>query len=904
MAKSPSITIREVDKSTYAVSSSDTVLAIVGYGTKGPIGEARSVATRNDFIRTFGPLPENSPWGHLAAYRAFNQSNNLIYYRVAETEGSNAAVAAERVITNAHPATAGYQEFSETDPVAYGSYTLQEVYDFQLTVDGEPTSTRNVFITSPASGDWTLDSIASAINTQITSATSGFQEFDAVNDPSIASPHRDYRFKVDVDGASVASGEDLSIILDPGDSLADIATKIGSTMESGSRGYQRWDFDSAVSLSDTTGLSAGVDYSFNVDVDGGGAQDVTITATTDMTYEELIDAINTYMDNNSINAYTYFDTAGNGHIRVQSETEGSTSSIALVDDNIAADGNPLFDGLSTTGSFGSAVSGADSSLTEDTDYSVEINADTERIRIISGTTGSSSSISLSSPTIGMSLATLLGGLLGANNGEDAVDASAAVEDNRVRITSDLSGAGSEILIEESSDGGADNEDLVTLLGTETAVAGEDAVYESSTDNILFTAKEKGTATNNIDVVKSSRTSPIDDSTIHTVEVYYNNDLQETFDDVSLAEADDNFFVTVINQDPSNGGSEWVEVEYEDNNDDGELTFPDGTYWLGREQDDTDSAYTDGDEIGEYDYRPGNDGIPSSGGAALFTAALATTGDLGNTEKYNFHILSTPDNGSEATQNAAITLAEHRKDFIYIADPPYGLEYDEVTEWHNGKGSHGRNSAINTSYAASYWPWLKTYDATLGEYVWTPPSVFIGEKYIQTDNRFGPWYAPAGDTRGRLIASDIETSPSLPQRDVLYGDLNAMNPIVEFSAKGIIIYGQKTLYRANSAINRVNVRRTLIYIKKLVKNAMEGLIFEPHTPASWNRATNLVSSILEPIRQDGGLEDYQVAIDDTTNTEDLISQGIMSGIITIVPVGTIERIELSLKFLNPGASIEE
>ena len=132
----------------------------------------------------------------------------------------------------------------------------------------------------------------------------------------------------------------------------------------------------------------------------------------------------------------------------------------------------------------------------------------------------------------------------------------------------------------------------------------------------------------------------------------------------------------------------------------------------------------------------------------------------------------------------------------------------------------------------------------------------------------------------------------------------MNPIVEFNSKGIEIYGQKTLYRANSAVNRINVRRTLIYIKKLVKTTMEGLVFEPHTPDSWNRATNLISAILEPIRQGGGLEDYQVQIDGNINTEDLISQGIMKGIITVVPVGTIERVELSLKFLNPGASIEE
>ena len=904
MAKSPSVTIREVDRSSYAVTNSATVPAIVGYGTKGPIGEAQTITSRNEFIQNFGPLPEQSPWGHLAAYRAFNQTNQIIYYRVAEEEGSNAAVAAERGITNAHPAIAGYQNFSQTDPVAYGSYTLNQVYDFKVTVDNEPTSERNVFIPSPTNGDWTLDNIASSINTQITSDVSGFQEFSKITNPSISEMHRDYRFKVDVDGTSVASGEDLSVILNPGASLTDIATGISSVMATGSRGYHRYNFSTDTALGDTTSLATGIDYSFNVSVDGAAAVDVTITATTDMTYFDLISAINTDMDNNSIAAYTYFDINGNGSIRVQSETEGAASTIILVDNDTATTSNALFNTLDSSGTLETANDGVDSTLVEDTDYSVSVNSDTGRIRVVSGTTGEDSTINLTSPTIGLSILTLLDGALGANDGEAAVSASATIVNGKVRITSDLISNSSAIGVVASTDGGADNSDLVALIGTEATVGGEDAVFESASDNILFTASEKGSATNDISIVKLSRTSPIDDSIIHTVEVYYGDILQETFDDVSLTETDDNFFVTAMNQDSQNGGSEWVGVDYEDHEDSGIITFADGIYLLGTSQNDTDSEYTDGDEIGEYNYRVGSDGIPSSGGAALFTAALATSEDLGNSEAYDFHILTTPDNGSEATQNAAIQLAQYRKDFIYIADPPYGLEYNEVADWHNGKGSHGRNAAINNSYAATYWPWLKTFDSTLGEYIWSPPSVFIGEKYIEVDNRFAPWYAPAGDIRGRIVASDIETSPSQAKRDILYGDLNAVNPIVEFNSKGIEIYGQKTLYRANSAVNRINVRRTLIYIKKLVKTTMEGLVFEPHTPDSWNRATNLISAILEPIRQGGGLEDYQVQIDGNINTEDLISQGIMKGIITVVPVGTIERVELSLKFLNPGASIEE
>jgi uncharacterized protein len=901
MAKSPSVTIREVDKSTYAVTSSDTVLAIVGYGTKGPINEAQVITSRNEFIQTYGPLPESSPWGHLAAYRAFNQTNQIIYYRVADTSGDNEAIAAERGITNAHPALSGYQEFSQTVPVAYGSFTGGEVYDFQLAVDGG--SPRDVFIASPSNGDWTLTNIAESINTQITSDTAGFQEFEASSMPVISGLNRDYRFKVSVDSTDGLSSGDFSVILNPGDELSDLVSKVDTVLLTGSRGYAYWDSSSAISLTSSTGLVSSTSYSFNIDVDDAGSPaDITITASDNMTFGELISAINEEFLEESVSAYAYFDDADD-RIRVQSLTEGASSAIDLVDDLIATGGNPLFETINGGATSFTTVDGQDTALIDE-DYTVAINTITGRIRIISGTTGTSSTVAITAPTAGDSLLTFLTSVLDANDGQISVGATCEVNNSNIRISSDTTGTASSIAIAAATGGSADNEDLVALLGTESASEGEDPVYESATDNILFSAKEKGSATNNISIVKSSRISPVDDSTIHTIEVYYGEDLMETFDDVSLLEADSNFFVTVINKDPANGGSDWVTIDYEDNDDDGDLDFVNGTYLLGTIQDeDLDIEYSDGDSIGEYSYKTGTDGIPSDGGAALFVNALASSGDLGNTEVFNYHILITPDNGSEATQNAAITLASYRKDFLYIADPPTGLEYDEVTDWHNGKGSHGRNSALNTSYAATYWPWIKTYDGTLGEYIWCPPSVFIGEKLIEIDNRYAPWFAPAGDTRGRIVASDIEFSPSFAQREVLYGDLNAVNPIVEFAAKGIEIYGQKTLYRANSAINRINVRRTLIYIKKLIKNAMEGIVFEPHVATSWNKASNMIGSILEPIRQDGGISEYQIRIDSTTNTEDLISQGIMKGVITIVPVGTIERIELSLKFLNPGATIE-
>ena len=156
----------------------------------------------------------------------------------------------------------------------------------------------------------------------------------------------------------------------------------------------------------------------------------------------------------------------------------------------------------------------------------------------------------------------------------------------------------------------------------------------------------------------------------------------------------------------------------------------------------------------------------------------------------------------------------------------------------------------------------------------------------------------------MITSDIEKSPSFAQREVLYGDLNAVNPIIMKPGRGVIVYGQKTTLRENSAVNRINVRRTLIHIKKLVRNAMSGMIFEPNLPSSWADATTAITDILGYIKANGGIDDFSVAINANTNTQNTIAQGIMKGIITIVPVGTIERIQLDIKFLSPGATISE
>ena len=451
---------------------------------------------------------------------------------------------------------------------------------------------------------------------------------------------------------------------------------------------------------------------------------------------------------------------------------------------------------------------------------------------------------------------------------------------------------------------------------DTAARAESVITGDSGDSyrVRVLIDEFGSGWNGSFININSRANPVGD-TYWDIDFYSGDStLLESFNDISWNSGDTNFFETKINADEDNGGSSYFSVDtHGGGGGDGDsiIVITAGTYVIGEGDTAGDTNYyitgdtwTAGDsQTTGYDFRPGADGVPTNGDSALLVAALSTTSDLANDELWNYHILITPDSSAQAVADAAVTLAAYRKDFIYIADPPYGLSYTNVANWHNGTASQGRTTALNTSYAAAYWPWLKDYNVNVSEYVWCPPSVFVAEKYLEVDRNYGPWYACAGDVRGKILAFDYETSPSFAQREVLYGDLNAINPIVNFASKGLEIFGQKTLLRATTALNRVNVRRMVIYAKKLIKTAMDQIVFEPHNADSWARATNLINSILEPIRQANGLDDYRVTIDETTNTADLIAQNIMKGVIQLVPTGTIEIIELSINILSPGATIQ-
>lgn len=270
--------------------------------------------------------------------------------------------------------------------------------------------------------------------------------------------------------------------------------------------------------------------------------------------------------------------------------------------------------------------------------------------------------------------------------------------------------------------------------------------------------------------------------------------------------------------------------------------------------------------------------------------------LGNQDEYVFNIISAPglvyDFGAHKTQlDSIISLAESRGDCIAVVDlEQYGATVSNAV---------AAAQTVNSSYAASYWPWLQTQSGT-GKNVWVPASVVIPGVYAFTDGASAPWFAPAGLTRGGI--SDViqaERKLTRTQRDTLYA--SNVNPIATFPGSGISVFGQKTLQKKKSALDRVNVRRLLIELKKFVGDVSKTLVFEQNTVATRNAFLGQVNPFLESVVQRQGLYAYRVVMDDSNNTADVIDRNQLIGQIFIQPAKTVEFIVLDFTIEPTGAS---
>jgi len=211
--------------------------------------------------------------------------------------------------------------------------------------------------------------------------------------------------------------------------------------------------------------------------------------------------------------------------------------------------------------------------------------------------------------------------------------------------------------------------------------------------------------------------------------------------------------------------------------------------------------------------------------------------------------------------------------------------------------------FDTSYAAAYWPWVYTIDPSTANQVWVPATTMIPRIYAQNDSIAYPWYAPAGINRG-VMTNVIKTERVLTQgnRDTLYqANINPIATLQTQTGASVTVFGQKTLQKKASSLDRVNVRRLLIELKSYISQIADTFVFEQNTEATRNSFLSLINPYLSLVQQQQGLTSFQVIINETNNPPSVIDQNQLIGQIYLQPTRTIEFIILDFNILPTGAT---
>ena len=221
----------------------------------------------------------------------------------------------------------------------------------------------------------------------------------------------------------------------------------------------------------------------------------------------------------------------------------------------------------------------------------------------------------------------------------------------------------------------------------------------------------------------------------------------------------------------------------------------------------------------------------------------------------------------------------------------------------------RDRRINSSYGCAYFPWVQVRDAMSDKLVWMPPSVAALGTMASSAAKSELWFAPAGFTRGGLSNGAaglpvIQTRYRLTSkhRDSLY-EAN-INPIAQFPAEGIVIFGQKTLQVTPSALDRINVRRLMVYVKKEISRMAATLLFDQNVDTTWNRFLGQANPFLASVKSRFGLTEYRVILDETTTTPELVDRNIMYAKVFLKPARAIEFIAIDFVITNTGASFDD
>lgn len=287
------------------------------------------------------------------------------------------------------------------------------------------------------------------------------------------------------------------------------------------------------------------------------------------------------------------------------------------------------------------------------------------------------------------------------------------------------------------------------------------------------------------------------------------------------------------------------------------------------------------------------------------------------EVVEMNLLTMPGLTNTGLTDHAVKVCETRADALGIIDLEGGYvpssENTDSAETRRGSVSvavtNVENRNFNTSYGCAFYPWVQIRDGSTGKTVWAPPSVAAIGTFSSSQRKSELWFAPAGFTRGGLTEgaagltiTNVTEKLTSKQRDDLY-EVN-INPIASFPSEGIVMFGQKTLQATPSALDRINVRRLMIYVKKEVSRIASTLLFDQNVESTWARFLGQAEPFLDSLVSRLGLTDYRVILDETTTTPDLIDRNIMYAKIFLKPARAIEFIALDFVITSTGAGFED
>jgi phage tail sheath protein FI len=307
---------------------------------------------------------------------------------------------------------------------------------------------------------------------------------------------------------------------------------------------------------------------------------------------------------------------------------------------------------------------------------------------------------------------------------------------------------------------------------------------------------------------------------------------------------------------------------------------------------------------------GSDGYPADNPAyrddLLIGSPINLSGvyAFSDPEQTNINICAVPGGTSTDVILALINMCEvYRQDCLAIIDPPSGMNPTQVIQWQNGVSEYNR-VRFDSDFAALYWPWIFINDTYNNAQPLVPPSIGVMAALLRSDSVSAPWFAPAGLLRGIVPnCVGVASKPTLAEKDAMYGNGNAINPIVTYTGvAGFVIWGNKTLQRLPTALDRVNVRRMLFYVEKQIRAASRSLLFQPNNANTRQRFVGLATAILSNVQNSEGITAFSVICNDALNPPDVVDRNEMRAQIGIIPTRALEFIFIEFTLYRTGTTL--